>query len=181
MRGLLLLMCLSLGGLAWALSTSPVDGSKSRITATFTQMNVAVDGEFKRIKGQVSYDPAKPESSSTELSIDTASFDIGDEDYNAEVRKAEWFDSNKYPLATFKSTAVRPLGPNQFEATGTLLLKGKAVTVKAPVTVKTEGALRRFEGQLPISRKTFKLGDAGWDEVLEDQVLVKFVIVAPAS
>ena len=181
MRQLLVLMCLSLGGLAWALSISPVDGGKSRITATFTQMNVAVDGEFKRIKGQVSYDPAKPENSSTELSIDMASFDLGDDDYNAEVRKAEWFDSKTHPLATFRSTAIRALGPDRFEATGTLLLKGKSLTVKAPVTVKTEGTLRRFEGQLPISRKAFKLGDAGWDEVLEDQVLVKFVIVAPTS
>lgn len=181
MRYLLFLMSLGLGSLAWALSAGPVDGGKSRITATFTQMNVAVDGEFKRIMGKVIYDPAKPENSSTELSIDTASFDLGDEDYNAEVRKAEWFDSKAYPLATFKSTAVRALGPDRFEATGTLSLKGKTLTVKAPVSVKTEGALRRFEGQLPISRKAFKLGDAGWDEVLEDQVLVKFVIVAPAS
>ena len=165
----------------FAASSSSVDAGKSTLTATFTQMNVAVDGSFKRFKGSVSYDPANAAASSAELSVDTASFDIGDEDYNAEVRKKEWFDSTAHPTATFKSTAIKPLGADKFEATGTLSLKGKSVTVKAPVTVKTEGSARRFSGELPISRAAFAMGDKEWNEVLEDKVIVKFVIVAPAS
>lgn len=164
-----------------AAASSAVDAGKSRITATFTQMNVPVDGRFLRFTGTVRYDAADAASSSAELSIDTASFDIGDEEYNAEVRKKEWFDTKSHPIATFRSTAIKPLGPDRFEATGTLSLKGKSQTVKAPVTVKTEGAARRFEGQLPISRAAFGIGDPEWNEVLEDKVLVKFVVVVPVS
>lgn len=164
-----------------AAASSPIDAGKSRIVATFTQMGVDVDGHFNTFEGSVSYDAANPAASSAELSIDTASFDIGDEEYNAEVRKKEWFDSKTHPVATFRSTAIRALGPDRFEATGTLALKGKTQTVTAPVTVTTQGRLRHFEGQVPVSRAAFGLGDAGWDEVLEDKVLVKFVIVAPVS
>jgi polyisoprenoid-binding protein YceI len=164
-----------------AAAAAPIDARQSRITATFTQMNVAVDGSFTRFKGSVAYDAARPEQSSAELAIDTASFDIGDEEYNAEVRKPEWFDAKAHPTATFKSSAVRSLGAGRFEVTGTLSLKGRTQTVKAAVGVKDEGKLRRFEGELPLSRKAFALGDAGWDEVLEDKVVVKFVIVVPAS
>lgn len=172
---------LAAASLVSATTALPVNAGKSQITATFTQMNVPVDGSFKSFKGSVSYDPANPAASSAELSIGTASFDLGDEEYNAEVRKKEWFDSSAFPTATFKSTGIRALGPDRFEATGTLSLKGKVQTVKAPVSVKTAGGLRSYAGELPISRAAFAMGDPSWNEVLEDRVLVKFVIVTPAS
>lgn len=172
---------LALGTAAFAAASAPVDAGKSRITATFTQMNVPVEGRFERFTGTVDYDAADVAASSAHLAIDTASFDIGDDDYNAEVRKPEWFDSKAHPTATFKSSAIRPLGADRFEASGTLSLKGRTQSVKAPVTVKTEGGTRRFEGELPVSRAAFGLGDAEWNEVLEDKVLVRFVVVVPAS
>ncbi len=164
-----------------AATASPIDVGKSKLTVAFTQMGVSVDGTFKTYKGTVAYDPENAAASSAELSIDTASFDIGDDDYNAEVRKKEWFDTATYPAATFKSTAIKPLGADRFEATGTLSLKGKTQTVKVPVSVKAEGKGRRFEGELPISRTAFGMGDPQWNEVLEDKVVVKFVIVTPAG
>lgn len=172
---------LALSAVLFAAASTPIDTGKSKLVAAFTQMNVAVEGEFRTFSGNVVYDAANPAASSATLTVDTASFDIGDAEYNAEVRKAEWFDAKKFPTATFKSSSVRALGPDRFEATGTLALKGRTTTVKAPVSVKTEGAVRTFRGELPISRKAYALGDAGWDEVLEDTVVVKFTIVAPAS
>lgn len=181
MKRILIPAWLAIATAVSASTAAQVDASKSRITATFTQMNVGVDGRFTRFQGSVKYDAANVAASSADLSIDTASFDIGDEEYNAEVRKKEWLDSKAFPTATFKSTSIRALGPDRFEATGTLALKGKTQTVKAPVTVKTAGGLRSYSGELPISRAAFAMGDAGWNEVLEDKVIVKFVIVAPAS
>ena len=180
-RRLFFASLLAAGTAVLAAASTPLDAGKSRIIATFTQMNVPVDGRFQRFTGTVTYDAANVAASSAELSIDTASFDIGDEEYNAEVRKKEWFDSGSHPTATFKSTAIRPLDADRFEATGTLSLKGRAQTVKAPVRVETDGALRRFAGELPISRAAFGIGDVEWNEVLEDKVVVKFVVVVPAS
>ena len=174
-------MALAASSLLFAAASAPIDAGKSRIIATFTQMNVPVEGRFQRFSGSVNYDATNVAASSAELTIDTGSFDIGDEEYNAEVRKKEWFDATAHPSATFKSSAIRPLGTDRFEATGTLSLKGRTQIVKAPVTVRTEGATRRFEGELPISRAAFGLGDAEWNEVLEDKVLVKFVVIAPAA
>src|SRR5688572_25807912 len=88
---------------------SAVNTGKSRITATFTQMNVPVDGNFKTFSGEIVYDPANVAASSAQLTVDTASFDLGDEEYNAEVRKKEWFDAAKHKSATFKSTSIKPL------------------------------------------------------------------------
>lgn len=164
----------------WAVSARPVDPGSSRVVATFKQMNVPVEGRFGRFSGTVSYDPANPAAASAELLIDTSSFDIGDEEYNAEVRKAEWFDSKAHPQASFKSTAVRSLGADRFEAEGQLSLKGRTQAVKATVSVSSDAKGQRFEGELPLSRKAFGIGDPDWDEVLEDTVRVKFVISTPA-
>lgn len=164
-----------------AATSATVDPKASRITATFTQMGVSVDSTFKTFSGQIHYDPAAPEASSAALSIDTASWDIGDEDYNAEVRKPEWFDSQRHPQARFESTTIRALGQDRFEATGTLTLKGKSQPVTTQVSVKTQDGTHRFSGTLPLSRKAFGIGDPEWDEVLADGVQVKFLIVSPAS
>lgn len=181
MKRFLATTALTLATALLAAGSVPIDAGKSRITASFTQMNVTVEGQFKAFKGSVAFDVANPAASSAELSIDTASFDLGDEEYNAEVRKKEWFDSKAHPAATFKSSSIRALGPDRFEAQGTLILKGVSRSVKAQVSVKTEGTNRRFEGELPISRAAFAIGDAEWNEVLEDQVIVKFVIAVPAQ
>lgn len=165
----------------WATASVPVDAGKSHIRATFTQMSVDVDADFRQFSGQVSYDPAAPEKGTAKLQIQTASFDIGDEEYNAEVRKSEWLDSETHPEAVFESTTIEPLGEDRFKATGTLSLKGRTETVSSEIKVRTQGGHRHFSGSLPISRKTFSIGDAEWDEVLEDRVTVKFTIVVPAT
>jgi polyisoprenoid-binding protein YceI len=120
-----------------------VDTSKSTVTATSKQMNVPVDGTFKKFAAQLSFDPAKPAAGSAKLSIDTASYDLGDESYNAQVRGKEWFDAAQYPNATFVSSAIAPAGGNQFKVSGTLTIKGKSENVTVPVTVAT-----RFDSKL---------------------------------
>ncbi|HKY92394.1 MAG TPA: YceI family protein [Nevskiaceae bacterium] len=162
-----------------AAASAPVNTGKSRITATFTQMNVAVEGSFQMFSGEVAYDPANVAASSASISVDTASFDLGDEEYNAEVRKKEWLDASAHKTATFKSTSIKPLGPGKFEAEGTLTLKGKSQPAKSTVTVKPEGTAQRFDGEITVSRSTFAIGDAEWNDVLADAVVVKFSIVAP--
>lgn len=181
MKQILAGACLVAATALWATASVPIDAGKSKVTATFTQMGVAVDADFLKFSGDLSYDPAAPESSSATLQIDTASFDIGDEEYNAEVRKPEWLDTKAHPQAVFESTRIEALDADRFKATGTLSLKGKTQTVSSEITMKAQGSQRHFSGSLPISRKAFAIGDAEWDEVLDDEVMVKFNIVTPTE
>ena len=117
-------------------------------------------------------------------SIDTdhtyASFDLGDEDYNSEVRKAAWFDTAHFPKASFDATGVKPLGGARYEASGTLSLKGKTQTLTVPVTFKTDGDGSSFDGAVTISRAYFNIGDDEWKDTVADPVTVKFhIVVSP--
>jgi polyisoprenoid-binding protein YceI len=156
-----------------------VDTRQSKLTATFKQMGVSVEGAFTKVSGQVAFDPAQPAAAKAEITVDTTSFDIGDADYNAEVRKPEWFDSAKHPVARFTSTAFKPLGGNRYQATGKLALKGKSQDVSVAVTVENAAAATSFSGSLPISRKAFAIGDPAWEGTVDDSVSVAFRIVQP--
>ena len=157
-----------------------VDASKSTVTATSKQMNVPVDGTFKKFTAQLNFDPAKPAAGSAKLTIDTASYDLGDESYNAQVRGKDWFDAAQYPNATFVSSAIAPAGGNQFKVSGTLTIKGKSENVTVPVTVAQQGSTQSFDGALPIKRSQFDIGTGEWKDtsVVADEVVIKFHIVA---
>lgn len=168
------LMALGLAALA---AIGSVDAGKSRISATFRQMNVPVEGEFRTFRGTVQFDPKNPAAGSARIEIDTGSFDIGAEEYNDEVKRKEWFDTAAHPHALFVSSSVAPAGPNRFTATGELTLKGKTRELRVPFTVRDEGSSRIYEGEVPLSRKAHAIGSADWDDVLEDRVVVKFRVV----
>jgi polyisoprenoid-binding protein YceI len=143
-------------------------------------MNVPVDGTFKKFTAQLSFDPAKPAAGSAKLTIDTASYDLGDESYNQQVRGKEWFDAAQYPNATFVSSAIAPAAGNQFKVSGTLTIKGKSENVTVPVTVTQQGTTQSFDGALPIKRSQFDIGTGEWKDtsVVADEVVIKFHIVA---
>lgn len=168
-------------GAALAATRADVDAVRSSIVATFTQSGVPVESPFKRFAGRIVYDPSNVANASAVLEVETGSLDIGDEEYNAEVRKPQWFDVAKHPKATFRSTAIKTTGPDSFVATGLLTLKGKAQRISVPVTAKTTNSGRVFEGVLVISRKAFNLGDPLWESVLEDKVRVKFSLVSQTT
>jgi polyisoprenoid-binding protein YceI len=154
-----------------------IDASKSTIIATFKQENVPVDAAFKSFNGHVDYDPGKPNASKAAIEVETGSFDMGTADYNAEVKKKSWLDSATYPKASFISTSVKPGATGHFDATGTLTLKGKSQTLTVPVTATKTGTATVFEGALEISRAYFGVGDAEWNDVVDDKVRIKFHLV----
>jgi polyisoprenoid-binding protein YceI len=147
----------------------------NKVTATFRQEGVEVENPFTKFTGRITYDPARVEASTAMFEVDTASFDIGDPGYNAEVRKKSWFDSATYPKAKFQSTSIKAGAAGAFTATGQLTLKGRVQTLSVPVKVSAapKGGFV-FDGSFAISRKAFGIGDPVWEGVVDDKVTIKF-------
>ena len=53
----------------------------------------------------------------------------------AELPKATWFNTVKFPQATFQSTAIKSLGGGKFEAAGKLAIKGNVRDAIVPVSL----------------------------------------------
>jgi polyisoprenoid-binding protein YceI len=160
-------------------AAAKVDPTKSSVVAVFRQMNVPVDGTFKKFTPQIDFNPAKPETSKASVEIDVASFDLGEAEYNREVAKKEWFNAAQFPKATFVSTGIKPAGANRYEVAGKLSIKGKTADVHFPMTLKQEGTAQVFDGALPIKRLAFNIGEGEWKDtsMVADEVVIKFHIV----
>jgi polyisoprenoid-binding protein YceI len=169
-------------GIALAASAAPLktDVAHSRVSAVFKQMEVPVESNFKRFNALIDYDPAHPEKASARVDIDTASFDMGQADYNKEIAKKEWFNSAQFPKASFVSSSIKPAGAGKLNVTGKLTIKGKTQDVSFPLSVKPEGGKQVFEGQLPIKRLAFNIGEGEWQDtsMVADEVVIKFRVAA---
>ncbi len=158
-------------------ASGDIDATKSTIIATFKQEGVSVDAPFKKFTGRIVYDATNAAKASATIEVETGTLDVGGEEYNAEVRKKAWFDSATFPNASFHSTAIKADAKNHFTATGTLSVKGKAITVTVPVAVQDTAGVNAFDGTLVISRAAFGIGDPVWNDVLDDKVSVRFHLV----
>jgi len=153
---------------------------ESRIVVTFRQENVPVDATFTKFAGNVIYDPANPAGASATLTVATASFDIGDKAYNAEVGKPAWFDSARFGSATFQTATVKAGGAGHFTASGKFTLKGRSQNIDVAVTASPMAHGNAFDGTFRLSRKAFGIGDPTWNDVLDDSVQVRFHLLEAA-
>ena len=169
-------------GVALVANAAPLktDVAHSSVSAVFKQMDVPVESSFKRFDARIDYDAAHPDKASARVDIDTASFDMGQADYNKEIAKKEWFNSAQFPKATFVSSSIRPAGTGRLSVNGKLTIKGKTVDVSFPLSVKPEGGKQVFEGQLPIKRLAFNVGEGEWQDtgMVADEVVIKFRVAA---
>jgi polyisoprenoid-binding protein YceI len=177
-RGILLASLLA-AALAHA-APLKTDPARSSVAAVFKQMNVPVEAKFKSFSAQVDYDAAHADAAKARVDIDTASIDLGDPEYNKEVAKKEWFNAAQFPKASFVSTAIKPLGAGKLNVAGKLTIKGRTADVNFPLTVKPEGGRQVFEGQLPIRRLAFNIGEGEWKDtsMVADEVVIKFRVAA---
>ena len=166
-----------------AASAQAIDAARSSVSATFRQMGVPVEGKFGKFTGQVRYDPAAPGSAQAGVEVDVASFDLGDAQYNQEVRGQDWFDTARFPRATFVSSGVKPVAGGRLQVAGKLTIKGRTVDVNVPLSVRAESGATWFEGSVPIRRLAFGIGEGEWKDtaLLADEVIVKFKLVVVAG
>ena len=124
-----------------AVSVWNIDPSHSAIHFSVRHMVVSkTRGRFTKWNGQIAFDPDRPEASSVQVAIEPASIDTADAQRDGHLRSADFFDVEKYPQATFKSTKVEDLGGDKYRITGDLTVHG----VTRPVTFDALFERREF-------------------------------------
>lgn len=80
-------------------------------------------GRFNDFSGSFSYDESKPEASSIEVEINTASVDSNHAERDKHLRSDDFLDVEKFPKARFVSTRVEADGDTKAKIYGNLTLK----------------------------------------------------------
>ena len=94
-----------------------------------------VRGTFTKLSGSAHYDAADAKNNSVEVTIETASVDTRVEMRDNDLRSDHFFDVQKYPTMTFRSTKVESAGADKLRITGDLTIRG----VTKPFTLDVEG------------------------------------------
>lgn len=179
MKHLLAAFALLVAGSAQADEFSSVQLDKSTVSFVSRQMNVPVEGEFKKFTAQITIDPARPEAGRARIEIDLASIDTGNAEANDEVKGKNWFNVREFPKASFVSNTVKALGTGRFETSGKISIKGKTLDQRAPFTLKQEKGFLILDGSFPLKRLDFGIGAGIWSDttVVADEVQVRFHFV----
>jgi polyisoprenoid-binding protein YceI len=83
-----------------------------------------VRGHFKGVHGTLEFDPARPEQSRVEATIDARGLSSGEPDRDAHLRSADFLDVEHFPDITFASSAVQLVSATEARVTGALTIRG---------------------------------------------------------
>lgn len=152
-------------------TTYVIDPAHSTANFSIKHMMIAkVHGGFEKLSGALIYDPSNPQKTFVEASIETASINTRDAQRDAHLKSADFFDVEKYPLISFRSTQIEKLGDGM-KILGELTIHG----VTKEVTLDVEGPTGEMKdpwgnvkigasGTTKIKRKDFGLS---WNAALE--------------
>ena len=122
--------------------------------------------QFAQGEGTLEFDQADPTKSSVKVTIPLSSLNTGVPALDDHLRSADFFETAKFPAATFKSTRVEKGGAaDHLKVTGELSLHGVTKPVVLDVTVVKIGSNPRtdlptigFDATTTLKRSDFGLG-----------------------
>lgn len=157
------------------------DPPHSQLGFTVTHLGISdVSGTFNDFEVSIQSSKADFSDAVFELSAKAASIDTRVEQRNNHLKSADFFDVEKYPALTFKSTSIKPAGMNKYTLSGDLTMHG----VTRPVTMDLlyRGTIENPMSKKPtagfqltgtIKRSDFHIGDKFPAAMVSDEVRIK--------
>ena len=114
-----------------------LDNSHTRVGFSVEHLGFSTTmGHFDKVDGSLNYDMKAPNKAQMNFVIDTNSINTAWEARDKHLRTADFFNVEKYPTMTFKSTKVNFINPIQAKVTGDFTLLGKTMPLTLDVTLK---------------------------------------------
>lgn len=173
-----------------AVETYEIDPAHSTIGFEVRHFFTKVPGRFNDFTATLKLDSEQPEKSSVDVVVLTKSIDTANEKRDQHLRTADFFDVEKFPTMTFKSTKVEKTGGDTAKVTGDLTLHGVTKPVTLDVTLLGKGTgmqggtITGWSANAKIIRKDFGLD---WGKVVEgtavvsDEVIIGIEVEAAAK
>ncbi|MBF0694946.1 MAG: YceI family protein [Flavobacterium sp.] len=157
------------------------DPMHSKLTFSATHLGIAdVAGLFKNFELTATGKNADFSDAVFELSADVASIDTEVDMRDEHLRSADFFEVEKYPKMTFKSTSIKKSGDNRYKVTGNLTIRG----MSKPVTLdfwyrgtvenpQSKATTAGFQVTGTIKRSDFGVGPNFKPPMISDEIAIK--------
>lgn len=157
------------------------DKNHSELGFSIVHMGINdVTGKFKTFEATMTASKADFSDAVVELSADVASIDTEVEMRDNHLRSADFFDVEKFPKLTFKSTKIEASGKDSYRLTGDLTLHGvtKPVTMNLLYRGTIENPMNKkptagFQLTGMLKRSDFGIGPKFPAPALSDEVQIK--------
>jgi len=137
-------------------------------------------------QGTLVFDAADPAKSSVDVTMPLSKLDTHVGALDEHLKKPDFFNADKYPVVTFKSTKVEPLGGDKFKVTGDLTVHGVTKPVVLDATLNKAGMHPMlkvpaigFDATATIKRSDFGVG--AYVPAVSDEVQIRITTEADAA
>ena len=127
-----------------------------------TQMGQSVSGSFAIWSADITFDEIATDGThgSVTVTIDTGSLTLGS--VTTQAKSADFFDTTTHPQAVFTADILP--AASDYQAIGTLTLRGTTVPVTLPFALGIDGDTATMTGQTTLDRRAFGMGQSYTDE-----------------
>jgi polyisoprenoid-binding protein YceI len=134
---------------AFSQDTYTIDRAHTEVGFRVRHFVSKVAGRFDDFSGTITVVPGKPAASSVEFAIKSSSINTANAGRDTHLKSADFFDVEKFPEITFKSSRIVPMDADTFNVTGNFTMHGVTREITIPVD---------FAGTVTDARGTEKAG-----------------------
>ncbi|MGE5314784.1 MAG: YceI family protein [Acidobacteriota bacterium] len=152
-------------------TTYTIDPAHTNVNFSVSHMVISnVTGKFKDVSGTLVTSKEDFSDAKIAITIGAKSINTENEKRDEHLRSADFFNTEKYPEATFKSTSVTKAGKDAYRIAGELTMRGvtKPVVLDAVFKGKAKSpwgqTVAAFKGTTTIDRTAWGLT---WNKALE--------------
>lgn len=169
-----------LSATALAQTTWKADPAHTQVSFGIIHMGISeVEGKFDKFNGTIRAREDDFSDAQYEMAIEVPSINTGVEMRDNHLRSPDFFDAEKYPEMTFKSTSSKKVGKDKYKVTGNLTFHGITKPVILDVWYRAQ-VKNPQNGQVSagfaisgnIKRSDYNLGSNFPEAVLSDNVLL---------
>jgi polyisoprenoid-binding protein YceI len=175
-----------------AATTARAEATRYLVRPTYTSIRFSIvkwgvmkeEGIFRDFNGTLDFDPAHPERSRIEITVQAPSIDTKNETRDNVVRSDDFLDVARYPTLSFVSRSVNQEGGRWF-VTGDLTIHGTTRRIRVPISqlglrdLPKIGKLAAFETSFTVNRRDYGVLGAKWGAIpgtLDDAVDIHIIV-----
>ncbi|HEX4159212.1 MAG TPA: YceI family protein [Rhizomicrobium sp.] len=139
-----------------------VDYGKSKLGFTVQWSSEPFSAQFKHWNADIDFDPDDLAHARVSVSVNLASESSDEPDFDSGLKGAQGFQTSQFPAAHFVTTSFVRKSANNYEARGTLNIRGITRDVTLPFTLAIDGRTAHMGGTAHVLRTDFGLGQGEW-------------------
>lgn len=149
-------------------------GSKTKVSFKIKNMGFNVTGSFNDINIVGKFDKNNLTDSYFNGTLQVASIDTGNNKRDNHLRSADYFEAEKYPTITLKTTSIRKKSGQKYSLKADLKIKNTSRNITVPATITETNGTLVLTTDFKVNRLDYGVGDSSWVMADDAYITVKF-------